>query len=40
MSLKNPHIKTMDEDVLYHLALSNKSHNLPEMFSDIKVCYK
>ena len=27
----------MEEDVLYHLALGNKSHDLPEMFKDIKV---
>lgn len=38
--LRNPHIQDMEEDVLYHLALGNKSHDLPEMFKDIKfVCF-
>lgn len=27
----------MDEDVLYHLDLGTKTHNLPEMFGDVKV---
>ncbi|KAL3837478.1 hypothetical protein ACJMK2_022832 [Sinanodonta woodiana] len=40
IELKNPHIQTMEEDVLYHLALSNKSHDLTEMFHDVKfVCF-
>lgn len=28
----------MEEDILYHFSLSTKTHNLPEMFGDIKVC--
>jgi uridine phosphorylase len=35
--LKNPRIKRDEEDVLYHLALGNKTHNLVEMFGDVKV---
>lgn len=35
--MKNPNLETMEEDVLYHLSLSTKTHNLPEMFGDIKV---
>uniref|UniRef100_A0A672HUA2 Uridine phosphorylase n=1 Tax=Salarias fasciatus TaxID=181472 RepID=A0A672HUA2_SALFA len=37
--VKNPNLETMEEDILYHLSLSTKTHNLPEMFGDIKfVC--
>ncbi|XP_042640198.1 uridine phosphorylase 2 isoform X2 [Tyto alba] len=37
--LKNPHLASMEEDVLYHLGLGTKTHNLPAMFGDIKfVC--
>ncbi|XP_054237238.1 uridine phosphorylase 2 [Indicator indicator] len=37
--VKNPHLDSMEEDVLYHLALGTKTHNLPAMFGDIKfVC--
>ncbi|NXF90553.1 UPP2 phosphorylase, partial [Eubucco bourcierii] len=37
--VKNPHLDLMEEDVLYHLALGTKTHNLPAMFGDIKfVC--
>lgn len=37
--LKNPNISHDREDILYHLSLGNKSHNLPEMFGDVKyVC--
>ncbi|KAK6970194.1 uridine phosphorylase 1 [Biomphalaria glabrata] len=40
VQLRNPHINGMDEDVLYHIALSNKSNNLTEMFQDVKfVCF-
>lgn len=40
IKLRNPHINENDEDVLYHIALSNKSHDLKEMFQDIKfVCF-
>ncbi|XP_044761571.1 uridine phosphorylase 1-like [Coccinella septempunctata] len=39
VQLKNPHLGNMDEDVLYHLALGSKSHDLEEMFGDVKfVC--
>ena len=35
----NPHIAGMEEDVLYHLGLSTGTHDLVEMFGDIKfVC--
>ncbi|XP_004081772.1 uridine phosphorylase 2 [Oryzias latipes] len=37
--VKNPYLDTMEEDILYHFSLSTKTHNLPEMFGDIKfVC--
>ncbi|XP_064644406.1 uridine phosphorylase 1-like [Lineus longissimus] len=37
--VKNPHISTMEEDVLYHFALSTGTHDLKEMFGDVKfVC--
>jgi len=37
--LRNPHINFMDQDILYHLALGSESHDLIEMFHDIKfVC--
>ncbi|XP_066599918.1 uridine phosphorylase 1-like [Prorops nasuta] len=37
--LRNPHIELMNQDVLYHMALSSGTHNLVEMFGDIKfVC--
>lgn len=35
--VKNPYLKREKEDILYHLALSNKSHDLVEMFGDVKV---
>lgn len=39
VQLKNPYLDTMEEDILYHFSLSTKTHNLPEMFGDIKfVC--
>ena len=34
---RNPRIRRDTEDILYHLALGNKSHDLVEMFGDIKV---
>ena len=35
----NPHIQEMKEDVLYHLALGSGSHDLEQMFGDVKfVC--
>uniref|UniRef100_A0A8C6V1N0 Uridine phosphorylase 2 n=1 Tax=Neogobius melanostomus TaxID=47308 RepID=A0A8C6V1N0_9GOBI len=37
--VKNPNLFTMEEDILYHFSLGTKTHNLPEMFGDIKfVC--
>ncbi|XP_031446687.1 uridine phosphorylase 2 isoform X1 [Phasianus colchicus] len=37
--IKNPHLEAMDEDVLYHLDLGTKTHDLPAMFGDVKfVC--
>ncbi|XP_064099839.1 uridine phosphorylase 1-like isoform X1 [Macrobrachium nipponense] len=37
--LRNPHVAEMDQDILYHLALGSGSHDLVEMFSDVKfVC--
>ncbi|XP_074096592.1 uridine phosphorylase 1 isoform X2 [Cotesia typhae] len=37
--LRNPNIELMDQDILYHLALGSGSHDLVEMFGDIKfVC--
>ncbi|XP_075964380.1 uridine phosphorylase 2 [Anarhichas minor] len=39
VQVKNPYLATMEEDILYHLSLSTKTHNLPEMFGDVKfVC--
>lgn len=35
--IKNPHLEAMDEDVLYHLDLGTKTHDLPAMFGDVKV---
>ncbi|KAK3866403.1 hypothetical protein Pcinc_028072 [Petrolisthes cinctipes] len=39
IKLRNPHIAEMDQDILYHLALGSGSHDLVEMFSDVRyVC--
>lgn len=38
VKLRNPHIELMDQDILYHLALGSGSHDLQEMFGDVKVC--
>ena len=35
--LMNPHIQDMEEDVLYHLALGSGTHDLQEMFGDVRV---
>ena len=35
--VKNPYLDSMDEDILYHLDLGTKTHNLPAMFGDVKV---
>lgn len=37
LSVTNPYIEKMEEDILYHIALGNKSHDLPKMFGDVKV---
>ena len=39
VKLRNPNIELMDQDILYHLALGNESHDLVEMFGDIKVSW-
>ncbi|XP_012664456.1 uridine phosphorylase 2 isoform X2 [Otolemur garnettii] len=37
--VKNPHLDSMEEDILYHLDLGTKTHDLPAMFGDVKfVC--
>ncbi|XP_030633852.1 uridine phosphorylase 1-like [Chanos chanos] len=37
--VNNPHLKDMEEDVLYHLNLATSTHDLHEMFGDVKfVC--
>ncbi|XP_076309029.1 uridine phosphorylase 1-like isoform X2 [Tachypleus tridentatus] len=37
--LKNPHIHFLEEDILYHLSFSTRTHNFLEMFGDVKfVC--
>ncbi|CAD7084498.1 unnamed protein product [Hermetia illucens] len=39
VKLRNPNIELMDQDILYHLALGSESHDLQEMFGDVKfVC--
>ncbi|XP_023333543.1 uridine phosphorylase 1 [Eurytemora carolleeae] len=39
VKLMNPHIQEMEEDVLYHLALGSGSHDLRQMFGDVRfVC--
>ncbi|XP_060589969.1 uridine phosphorylase 2-like [Ruditapes philippinarum] len=40
VTVRNPHLEHLSEDVLYHLDLSNKANDLPVMFSDVKfVCF-
>ncbi|EDW80671.1 uncharacterized protein Dwil_GK11445, isoform A [Drosophila willistoni] len=39
VKLRNSNIELMDQDILYHLALGSESHDLVEMFGDVKfVC--
>uniref|UniRef100_UPI00358F136A uridine phosphorylase 1-like isoform X1 n=2 Tax=Myxine glutinosa TaxID=7769 RepID=UPI00358F136A len=39
VKILNPHLAYLQEDVLYHLGMSNTTHDLPAMFGDIKfVC--
>lgn len=40
VQVKNPYLDTMEEDILYHFSLGTKTHNLPEMFGDVKVFEK
>lgn len=40
VKLRNPHIELMDQDILYHIALGSESHDLVEMFGDVKVLLK
>ncbi len=35
-NVDNPVVQDMDEDVLYHLSLGSGSHDLREMFGDVK----
>ena len=39
VKLRNPNIELMDQDILYHLALGSESHDLYEMFGDVKVSF-
>lgn len=39
VKLRNPNIELMDQDILYHLALGSGSHDLQEMFGDVKVIF-
>lgn len=39
VKLRNPNIELMDQDILYHLALGSGSHDLHEMFGDVKVLF-
>lgn len=40
LQVRNPHICQMKEDILYHIALGNKTHDLKDMFNDVKfVCF-
>ncbi|XP_044005366.1 uridine phosphorylase 1-like isoform X2 [Aphidius gifuensis] len=39
VKLRNPNLYLLDQDILYHLALGSGSHDLVEMFGDVKfVC--
>ena len=35
--LANPNLENVEEDFLYHLGLGTATHNLPQMFGDVKV---
>ncbi|XP_019492368.1 PREDICTED: uridine phosphorylase 2 [Hipposideros armiger] len=37
--VKNPYLNSMDEDILYHLDLGTKTHDLPAMFGDVKCLF-
>lgn len=39
LSKLNPYISDTAEDILYHICLGNKSHDLPKMFGDIQVLF-
>lgn len=36
LELANPHLRVMDSDYLYHLSLGNHTHDLVELFGDVK----
>ncbi|CAL4082258.1 unnamed protein product, partial [Meganyctiphanes norvegica] len=39
IKLRNPNVENQEQDILYHLALGSGSHNLVEMFGDVRfVC--
>ncbi|XP_059194677.1 uridine phosphorylase 1 [Centropristis striata] len=39
VSVHNPHLDELKDDVLYHFSLGTRTHNLPAMFGDVKfVC--
>jgi nuclear pore complex protein Nup98-Nup96 len=40
VKLRNPNIELMDQDILYHLALGSGSHDLEEMFGDVRVSFQ
>ena len=35
--LKNPHLKSLDNDMLFHIGLKVADENLKHLFGDIKV---
>lgn len=35
--MRNQHFSDIEDDVLYHIALGKKSHDLKDMFHDVKV---
>lgn len=35
--VSNPHVQGMEEDILFHIHMSTKSHDLKGMFGDVKV---
>ena len=37
VNLKNPHLKEMDNDILFHLGLSTQGDDLKGLFGDVKV---
>lgn len=37
VTVKNHHIATLKEDIMYHIGLATSTHNLKELFGDVKV---